>query len=343
VKKILMKTILTGGAVLLLGLTARAQGPYPNPKFCSFFDSASTFNGQLVPVGSIIKAFDPQGVLIGVDTFGVGPTAGAGHFGFMPCYGDDPNTTGFDEGAQTGDSVHFTINDRPATVTFGDPTWADQSSKNVRFAANATVALSFVREPNDTLATIDRVVRFTVVVMNDGNGADFYAVHATNGNTDFVTEAEGSFVHAASGDSAIITFDIHTPIFTSDTVDAITYKVYSQIDTTKSVTGTVNLWMSITDVNDGHGRLPNGFVVNQNYPNPFNPSTTISFSLPRTSQVAIEVYDVLGRSVDRRDLGALSSGDHQVSYDASGMASGIYLYRIVTSYGAVTRKMVLMK
>ena len=342
-KKILIQAIVTGGATLLLGLTALAQGPYPNPKFCSFYDSASTLNGQLVPVGSIVKAYDPQGVLIGVDTFGVGPTATAGHYGFMPSYGDDPNTVGFDEGANSGDSVHFTINGRPATVVLGDNTWADQSSKNVRLSASSTVALSFVRTPNDTLATIDRVVRFTVAVRNDGDGTDFYAVRATNGNTDFVTETEASYVYAAAGDSAVLYFDIHTPTFTSDTADAISYKVYSLADTTKSVTGSVNLWMSITDVGDGHGTLPAGFAVNQNYPNPFNPTTTISFALPRASEVALEVYDVLGRSVDHRDMGSLASGDHQIDFDASSLSSGVYFYRVVTSYGAISRKMVLLK
>jgi hypothetical protein len=346
VKKILIQAILTGGATLLLGLTALAQGPYPNPKVCSFYDSASTFNGQLVPVGSIVKAYDPNGVLIGVDTFGFGPTAAAGYYGFMPCYGDDPNTAGFDEGANSGDSVHFTINGRPATVVLGDNTWADQSQKNVRLSASSTIALSFVRTPNDTLATIDRVVRFTAVVRNDGDGTDFYAVQATNGNTDFVTETEASYVYAAAGDSAVLYFDIHTPLFVSiadDTVDAISFKVYSMTDTTKSVTGTVNLWMSITDVGGGHGTLPAGFAVNQNYPNPFNPTTTIGFALPRSSQVALEVYDILGRSVDHRDMGSMSSGDHQIDYDASSLSSGVYFYRIVTSYGAISRKMVLLK
>ncbi len=147
--------------VLALAITALAQGPpYPGPKFCDFFDSASTYNGQLAPIGSVIKAYDPRGLLVGVDTFGVSPAASAGHYGFMPVYGDDPNTPLFSEGALPGDTISFTINGRPASYVSGDPTWADQSLKDLRLSASATVAISLLRAPHDTLATINRVVRF---------------------------------------------------------------------------------------------------------------------------------------------------------------------------------------
>jgi hypothetical protein len=55
------------------------------------------------------------------------------------------------------------------------------------------------------------------------------------------------------------------------------------------------------------------------------------------------VIDVLGRYVDSRDLGNLGAGDHSVEYDASGLASGVYFYRVVTDMGYETRKMVLLK
>lgn len=331
--------------VLALAISALAQGPpYPNPKFCDFFDSASTYNGQLAPVGSIIKAYDPRGLLVGVDTFGMAPTAPAGHYGFMPVYGDDPNTPAFSEGALPGDTIHFTINGQAASVVSGDPTWADQVEKDLRLSASATVAISLLRAPHDTLVTFNRVIRFSVVVRNDGTGIDYYALHATNGNTDFTTVDTSAFIYANPGDSAVLTFDIHTPTFTADTLDVVSFKVFSQLDTTKSVTGSVSLYMSITGVND-HNRsvLPNGFALNQNYPNPFNPSTTISFSLPRSSDARLEIFDLLGRTVESRDLGTLSAGDHALSFDASRLASGVYFYRVSSESGSLSRKMVLLK
>ncbi len=103
-------------------------------------------------------------------------------------------------------------------------------------------------------------------------------------------------------------------------------------------------YLSVTGVND-HNRsvLPSGFALSQNYPNPFNPSTTISFSLPRNSETRLEVFDLLGRTVESRDLGTLSAGDHAVSFDASRMASGVYFYRVTTQSGSLSRKMVLLK
>ena len=76
--------------------------PYPSDLFADFSDPSysSTFNGNPLPIGSIIEAFDPDGVLVGVDT-----TTVLGTFGFMPVYGDDVNTAGLDEGAEDGDVI----------------------------------------------------------------------------------------------------------------------------------------------------------------------------------------------------------------------------------------------
>jgi hypothetical protein len=68
--------------------------------------------------------------------------------------------------------------------------------------------------------------------------------------------------------------------------------------------------------------------MQQNYPNPFNPSTTIRYELPEPSQVRLTVYDILGRELsvlvnERRDAGV-----HEVKFDASGLSSGVYFYRI---------------
>ena len=344
VKKNLWLTVFAGLAVTALAISVSAQ-PYPNPRFVSFFDSTSTYNGALAPVGSILKAYDPQGVLIGVDTFGVDPTAGPGYFGYMPCYGDDPATTPLDEGASTGDSIRFTINGRAATLVTGDAIWADQQQKRVNLAANASVALSLASSPNDTLVTINRTIKLTIGIKNDGNGIDFYRVTATNSDTAFHTTHEDSFVYADSGATVYVTFDIQTPTFVSglDTVDVVNFTVYSQVDETQFQSGSVNVILSLTDVPGHGGRLPDGFVLNQNYPNPFNPSTIISFSLPSRSEVRMDIIDLLGRTVETLELGEQSAGDHQLEYNASGMASGVYFYRIQTSFGAQSRKMMLLK
>ena len=262
----------------------------------------------------------------------------------MPVYGDYP-TTPEDEGAIADDTIRFTINARAATVVVGDPVWVDQQQKRVNLAASGIVAMSLVTTPNDTLVTINRTIRLRVGISNDGNGLDFYRVTATSSDTAFHTTHEDSFVYADSGATVYVTFDILTPTFVSglDTVDVVDFTIYSQVDTMQTVSGSVNVILSLTDIRDRNGILPVGFALYQNYPNPFNPSTIISYSLPSRSNVQLQVIDLLGRIALDRDLGYQSAGSHEFQFNASGLASGVYFYRIQTEFGAQSRKMMLLK
>jgi len=84
-------------------------------------------------------------------------------------------------------------------------------------------------------------------------------------------------------------------------------------------------------------------VLHQNYPNPFNPVTVISYNLPENQNVTLEVYDVTSRRVAFLVNERQSAGTHQVHFDASNLASGVYLYRLSTGEHIQTRKMVLVK
>ena len=91
--------------------------------------------------------------------------------------------------------------------------------------------------------------------------------------------------------------------------------------------------------------IPDHFTVHQNYPNPFNPTTVISFELPSEQNVTVRLFDTLGREVATLVTGeSLSAGLHQVTYDASTLSSGIYIYRVELGDGqSLTRKMTLIK
>ncbi|MDP2304288.1 MAG: T9SS type A sorting domain-containing protein [Ignavibacteria bacterium] len=85
------------------------------------------------------------------------------------------------------------------------------------------------------------------------------------------------------------------------------------------------------------------FNLSQNYPNPFNPSTSISFSVPVSSEVSLKVFNVLGKEVASVVNGFFQSGRHTVSFDASQLSSGNYFYQLITPSSVITKKMTLLK
>ncbi|MCX7906232.1 MAG: T9SS type A sorting domain-containing protein, partial [Bacteroidetes bacterium] len=90
--------------------------------------------------------------------------------------------------------------------------------------------------------------------------------------------------------------------------------------------------------------VPKEVVLEQNYPNPFNPATQIRFGLPQATEVTLEVYNVLGQRVATLVSGqTLKAGYHTVNFEAAGLPSGTYLYRLVAGDKVLVRKMTLLK
>jgi hypothetical protein len=90
--------------------------------------------------------------------------------------------------------------------------------------------------------------------------------------------------------------------------------------------------------------IPTRFQVFQNYPNPFNPSTKIRFTLPQQALVKLEVYDILGQRIAQLVNTELTAGTHEVLFNASNLASGIYLYVLnVKDKFFEAKKMILLK
>ena len=89
--------------------------------------------------------------------------------------------------------------------------------------------------------------------------------------------------------------------------------------------------------------IPREYSLQQNYPNPFNPSTIIAFDIPQTSNVRLAVYDVLGREVTVLASGQFTAGRHSITFNASNLASGIYLYQLQAGSFVQTRKLLLVK
>jgi hypothetical protein len=99
----------------------------------------------------------------------------------------------------------------------------------------------------------------------------------------------------------------------------------------------------ITGVRHEHQGTPVRFLLNQNYPNPFNPSTTISYDLPVAARVRLQVFDLLGRVVAVLEDGERLPGHHELSFEAKGLASGVYYYRLEAGAYSSTRELVILR
>jgi photosystem II stability/assembly factor-like uncharacterized protein len=103
-------------------------------------------------------------------------------------------------------------------------------------------------------------------------------------------------------------------------------------------------WLPSTATDVGANSLQSyGFKLAQNYPNPFNPTTTISFQLKADSYVTLKVYDVLGREVRTLVNENLKPGSYETRFDGTGLASGVYMYRLQAGDFIQTRKLILLR
>ncbi|MRR37493.1 T9SS type A sorting domain-containing protein [bacterium] len=102
-------------------------------------------------------------------------------------------------------------------------------------------------------------------------------------------------------------------------------------------------WGPLVSAPEVQREIPQEVCLRQNYPNPFNPATTIAFELPKSSIVRLSVYDMLGREVsvlvnERRDAGV-----HEEMFDAAGLASGVYFYRLQAGDFVQSRRLLLVR
>lgn len=89
--------------------------------------------------------------------------------------------------------------------------------------------------------------------------------------------------------------------------------------------------------------VPGSYTLSQNYPNPFNPTTKISFTLPKNSDVKLVVFDILGKEVTTLVNDYRTAGTHEITFNADNLASGVYLYRIEAGDFKDVKRMMLVK
>jgi len=101
--------------------------------------------------------------------------------------------------------------------------------------------------------------------------------------------------------------------------------------------------LTLSDVEQIDPNIPANYLLSQNYPNPFNPSTSISYSLPKSGYVTLKVFNILGNEVTTLVNEAKAAGQYNVEFNASNLPSGIYFYKIQSGSFTETKKMILLK
>ncbi|MFN0156673.1 MAG: phospholipase D-like domain-containing protein [Bacteroidota bacterium] len=104
--------------------------------------------------------------------------------------------------------------------------------------------------------------------------------------------------------------------------------------------GTDTIFVGVEEVG---GEVPTAFSLSQNYPNPFNPSTVFNYQLATSNVVSLKVYDILGREVATLVDGKQNAGNYRVEFNAAGLSSGVYFYRLEAGSFVEQKKMILMK
>jgi subtilisin family serine protease len=134
-------------------------------------------------------------------------------------------------------------------------------------------------------------------------------------------------------------------VFSAMTAGAITDQYTGAVPNTTWGGGKLDVFAAVsssTDIQQPAG-APIVFSLDQNYPNPFNPSTTISYVIPHTTFVTLEVFDILGRTVRTIVSGEQGFGPHSVRLDGAGLSTGVYFYRLKADGKVQVRKLMVLR
>jgi hypothetical protein len=119
-------------------------------------------------------------------------------------------------------------------------------------------------------------------------------------------------------------------------------KIYGWATTAGGMFKLVDTAVVIGISNNG-SLVPGHYSLEQNYPNPFNPTTKIKYGLPKSSFVNIVLYDILGKEISVLAIGFKTAGQYEILFDGSGLASGVYIYKIIAGDFNESKRMVLLK
>tara|TARA_R110000868_G_scaffold378658_3_gene644170 strand:+ start:23735 stop:26761 length:3027 start_codon:yes stop_codon:yes gene_type:complete len=241
----------------------------------------------------------------------------------------------------SGDWIEL-YNRSSSVVDLSDWKLTDSNPENV-----FSFPLNTVLQPNEFL-----------VVYNDADA--FQSVYSTVSNIlgpiDFNFSNGGELIRLYASDSSLIDQVEYSddddwptePDGNGSTLELKSYDLDNDLSSSwgssngKGTPGSSNSILVNTE-ETGKKNLPSGIGLSQNYPNPFNPTTTIQYRTSNPGIVRLEVFDMLGQKVATLVDGVHTSGEYNISFDASTLSSGIYFYRLISDDQMLINKMLLIK
>ncbi|MBD3170156.1 MAG: T9SS type A sorting domain-containing protein [candidate division Zixibacteria bacterium] len=131
--------------------------------------------------------------------------------------------------------------------------------------------------------------------------------------------------------------------YTGDYPDVVDDTASFPFSVISGIAGSSGQWSLSGWFDDKAGEIPTSYRLLDNYPNPFNARTSITFEIPRTEYVSLDVYNIFGQRVETLLAGNVNAGTHTVNWDAAAYASGVYFYRLEAGDVVRTKKMNLLK
>jgi hypothetical protein len=185
--------------------------------------------------------------------------------------------------------------------------------------------------------------------LSAAGGHFHYGLPGTNGPVvKAIAAGNSSAAQTLTGDWS--SSDVSQALTPASIDSLIAGKIYANFHTAASPAGEIRGQLHfgpdvVTGVEEvANGSVPAKFSLDQNYPNPFNPSTVIRFQLNEATRVSLKIYNVLGQEQASLINDVLQAGTYQTQFNAAGLPSGTYFYRLTASGGMVeTRKMMLVK
>ena len=264
-----MKRMFLISALILILISAASLSAevHPTNEWINVYGNDCLLNGNPLPIGAVVDAYDPDGVHCGRWI-----VTEAGSYGFMPVY-RDWSETALDEGAEVGDAITLVINGT-TTLELGpdNPVWTEKgNSYNVNLSATQDISMS-VTAPLGQYTSPSQSLIYIFKVENTGSGIDFYdlSVASEHGwTTEFVpAKTLSDYAEPSQVLDVKVRVTVPSDIFNS-VVDSLFLTVTSGMDGTVSTVGKTITTVIATSIEDENSSiLPGKFALSQNYPNP---------------------------------------------------------------------------